>query len=191
MCSSRLISSQSRLHYEGLAQKWGSLFTVFLPGVILQLVHTNLWEELGWTGYLQSALQERRGPLLASLMVAPVFALFHLPAFFVSGWIADEGPCPGQERTQRRFHGTLLEKFSLRLLHETGVESQPQLDHLQGVALCQRLAQMLDRWVVPHAAVFDGTQFDARRNNNNVVPDVNRVAARRYDLFRHIVQDQL
>jgi transposase len=37
MCSSRLISSQSRLHYEALAQKWGSLFTVFLPGVILQL----------------------------------------------------------------------------------------------------------------------------------------------------------
>src|SRR5829696_10231138 len=50
---------------------------------------------------------------------------------------------------------------------------------------------MLDRWVVPLAAVFDGTQFDARRNNNNVVPDVNRVAAHRYDLFRHIVQDQL
>jgi membrane protease YdiL (CAAX protease family) len=76
---------------EALAQNWGLLFTVFLPGVILPFLHTNLWEELGWTGYLQSTLQERRGPLLASILVAPVFALFHLPAFFVSGWIADEG----------------------------------------------------------------------------------------------------
>ena len=76
---------------EALTQKWGLLFTVFLPGVILPFLHTNLWEELGWTGYLQSTLQERRGPLLASIMVAPVFALFHLPALFVSGWIMDEG----------------------------------------------------------------------------------------------------
>jgi uncharacterized protein len=75
---------------EALAQKWGLIFTVFLPGVILPFLHTNLWEELGWTGYLQSTLQERRGPLLASVMVAPVFALFHLPAYFVAGWIVDE-----------------------------------------------------------------------------------------------------
>ena len=75
---------------ESLAQKWPLLFTVFLPGVILPFLHTNLWEELGWTGYLQSSLQERRGPLLASVLVAPVFVLFHLPAYFVAGWIVDE-----------------------------------------------------------------------------------------------------
>ena len=76
---------------EALAQKWGLLFTVFLPGVIVPFLHTNLWEELGWTGYLQSTLQEKRGPLLASVIVAPFFALFHLPALFVSGWIMDDG----------------------------------------------------------------------------------------------------
>ena len=76
---------------EALAQNWGLVFTVFLPGIIVPFVHTNLWEELGWTGFLQSTLQERRGPLLASIIVAPFFALFHLPAMFVSGWIADEG----------------------------------------------------------------------------------------------------
>ena len=75
---------------EALAQKWGLIFTVFLPGVILPFLHTNLWEELGWAGFLQSTLQERRGPLLASVMVAPVFVLFHLPAYFVAGWIVDE-----------------------------------------------------------------------------------------------------
>jgi len=77
---------------EALAQKWGLLLTVFLPGVVLPFLHTNLWEELGWMGFLQSTLQERRGPLLASLMVAPVFALFHLPAYFVAGWIVDNTP---------------------------------------------------------------------------------------------------
>ena len=74
---------------EALAQKWGLLFTVFLPGVVLPFLHTNLWEELGWTGLLQATLQDRHGPLLASIIVAPFFALFHLPAFFVSGWIVD------------------------------------------------------------------------------------------------------
>ena len=73
-----------------LARNWGLLFTVFLPGVVVPFLHTNLWEELGWTGFLQSTLQERRGPLLASLIVVPFFALFHLPARFVAGWIVDE-----------------------------------------------------------------------------------------------------
>ncbi len=75
---------------ETLAQRWGLLFTVFLPGVIVPFLHTNLWEETGWTGFLQSTLQDRHGPLLASVMVAPVFTLFHLPAYFVAGWIVDE-----------------------------------------------------------------------------------------------------
>lgn len=73
-----------------LARNWALLFTAFLPGVIVPFLHTNLWEELGWTGFLQSTLQDRRGPLLASLIVAPFFALFHVPARFVAGWIADD-----------------------------------------------------------------------------------------------------
>ena len=73
-----------------LAGNWALLFTAFLPGVIVPFLHTNLWEELGWTGFLQSTLQDRRGPLLASLIVAPFFALFHVPARFVAGWIADD-----------------------------------------------------------------------------------------------------
>jgi len=73
-----------------LAQNWALVFTVFLPGVVVPFLHTNLWEELGWTGFLQSTLQDRRGPLVASLIVVPFFALFHLPARFVAGWIVDE-----------------------------------------------------------------------------------------------------
>jgi uncharacterized protein len=75
---------------EAFARNWVLLFTAFLPGVIVPFLHTNLWEELGWTGFLQSTLQDKRGPLLASLIVVPFFALFHLPARFVAGWIVDE-----------------------------------------------------------------------------------------------------
>jgi len=98
---------------EELAQKWGLLFTVFLPGVILPFLHTNLWEELGWAGFLQSTLQERRGPLLASVMVAPVFALFHLPAYFVSGWIVDEHTPLSQLPTVLVEYGAVVAVFAI------------------------------------------------------------------------------
>ena len=78
---------------EALGRNWSLLFTVFLPGALVPFGLVNLWEETGWTGFLQSTLQERHGPLLASLMVAPLFALIHLPGFFAAGFINDE-PTP-------------------------------------------------------------------------------------------------
>jgi len=78
---------------EALAQNWSLLFTVFLWGVLVPFVIVNVFEETGWTGFMQHTLQERHGALLASIMVAPAFAFIHLPAFFVAGWINDE-PTP-------------------------------------------------------------------------------------------------
>ena len=68
---------------EALAQKWPLFFTMFLPAILVPLVLTQLFEEAGWTGFMQDTLQERHGPLLASIMVAPAFALFHLPFTFL------------------------------------------------------------------------------------------------------------
>ena len=68
---------------EALAQKWPLFFTMFLPGILIPLVITHLSEEAGWTGFMQDTLQGRRGPLLASIMVAPAFVLFHLPLSFL------------------------------------------------------------------------------------------------------------
>jgi membrane protease YdiL (CAAX protease family) len=68
---------------EALAQKWQLFFTMFLPGVLVPLVLTHLGEEAGWTGFMQDTLQDRRGPLLASIMVAPAFVLFHFPLTFL------------------------------------------------------------------------------------------------------------
>jgi membrane protease YdiL (CAAX protease family) len=75
---------------ESLARNWPLLFTVFLPGVAIPFVFVNLWEETAWTGFMQHTLQEGRGPLLASVVVAPFFALIHMPGFFVAGFISDE-----------------------------------------------------------------------------------------------------
>jgi membrane protease YdiL (CAAX protease family) len=68
---------------EALAEKWPLFFTMFLPSIFIPLVITHLFEETGWTGFMQDTLQDRRGPLLASILVAPAFALFHLPLVFL------------------------------------------------------------------------------------------------------------
>jgi uncharacterized protein len=68
---------------EALVEKWPLFFTMFLPGILIPLVITHLAEEAGWTGFMQGTLQERRGPLLASILVAPAFVLFHFPLTFL------------------------------------------------------------------------------------------------------------
>src|SRR5215207_11283483 len=68
---------------EALARNWPLFFTMFLRGIVVPLVITHLFDEAGWTGFMQDALQDRHGPLLASVMVAPAFVLFHLPLSFV------------------------------------------------------------------------------------------------------------
>jgi uncharacterized protein len=69
-----------------LTDKWRLLFTVVLPELVLLILFFNLAEEVGWTGFLQARLQERHGPLKASLIVTVPFALFHLP-----GWMVEFG----------------------------------------------------------------------------------------------------
>ena len=62
-----------------LVERWPLLFTLFLPEVLLPFLTIQLFEEAGWTGFMQHTRQERRGPLAASVLVAPAFVLQHLP----------------------------------------------------------------------------------------------------------------
>jgi len=73
-----------------LPGKWRLLAGVVVPGLLVPFVLINLPEEAGWTGFLQARLQRRHGALSASLLVAPAFALIHLPAYFVAGWISED-----------------------------------------------------------------------------------------------------
>jgi membrane protease YdiL (CAAX protease family) len=70
-----------------LAGKWPLFFTMFLPEVLFPLVFIQIFEEAGWTGFMQHALQERRGPLLASVLVAPAFFLMHLPPLLLDSGV--------------------------------------------------------------------------------------------------------
>jgi membrane protease YdiL (CAAX protease family) len=68
---------------EALLGKWPLFFTMFLPEVLLPFLFIQLFEEAGWTGFMQHTLQERRGPIVASVLVAPAFILMHLPPLLI------------------------------------------------------------------------------------------------------------
>jgi membrane protease YdiL (CAAX protease family) len=80
LCASVIFGSAP---LNALVEKWELLFTVVLPQLVLLIVFYNVAEEVGWTGFLQARLQERHGPLKASLIVTVPFALFHLPSWMV------------------------------------------------------------------------------------------------------------
>ena len=72
---------------EVLTERWPLLFTLFLPEVLFPFLFIQIFEEAGWTGFMQHTLQERRGPLLASILVAPAFVLQHLPILLMDAGI--------------------------------------------------------------------------------------------------------
>jgi membrane protease YdiL (CAAX protease family) len=57
------------------------LLTAYVPQLVLALVTVQLFEELGWAGFVQHRLQARHGALKASLLVALAFAFLHLPTY--------------------------------------------------------------------------------------------------------------
>jgi uncharacterized protein len=73
---------------EALADDWRLLFTRVLPVLLLQFALFQLAEEVGWMGFLQARLQDRHGPLKASLLVTVPFALWHLPDQFAQAGLA-------------------------------------------------------------------------------------------------------
>ena len=74
---------------EGLVANIASVPTAFLLGVVVLALLGNLWEESSWSGFVTARLQARYGPLRASLIVAPLFGLYHLPLFFIIGGLSD------------------------------------------------------------------------------------------------------
>jgi uncharacterized protein len=68
-------------------RQWPLYFTTFLPNVLIIGVAAQIWEEGGWSGFAVPRLQQRFGAWRACLILGPLWALFHLPLFFVPGQI--------------------------------------------------------------------------------------------------------
>jgi uncharacterized protein len=71
---------------DDLAKNWPLIFTSYLPQVLVAVVVIGLAEETGWRGFAFPRLQERRGPLVGTAVLAVVWALWHLPNLLFGGW---------------------------------------------------------------------------------------------------------
>jgi membrane protease YdiL (CAAX protease family) len=57
----------------------------YVPGLLLQMVTTGLAEEPGWRDFALPRLQRRFGPLTGTMILGPLWTVWHLPLFF-SDW---------------------------------------------------------------------------------------------------------
>ena len=58
----------------------------WLSLIVYVFFHGPLGEEPGWRGFALPRLQRLHGPLLGSLILGPLWALWHLPMFWVPAW---------------------------------------------------------------------------------------------------------
>ncbi len=57
----------------------------FAPYLLLMVFLGGGQEELGWRGYILDPLEERLGPWLGNLVLAVVWAVWHVPLIFIPG----------------------------------------------------------------------------------------------------------
>ena len=74
----------------GAVSHWSLLLTVFLPFVGFGILIPGIDEEPGWRGFALPRLQQRYGPLWASVILGALHGLWHIPALFTALY----GPLP-------------------------------------------------------------------------------------------------
>ncbi len=72
-----------------LLQDWPIFFTAYLPNTLVVFLLVSIWEEIGWSGYAAPALQRRFGGVAAAAIVGALWALWHLPTYFLDGQVVD------------------------------------------------------------------------------------------------------
>jgi membrane protease YdiL (CAAX protease family) len=73
---------------QGVASNLAGIPTELMLGILVLALFGNLREETSWSGFVTARLHARHGPLKASLIVAPLFGLYHLPLFFIVGGLS-------------------------------------------------------------------------------------------------------
>jgi membrane protease YdiL (CAAX protease family) len=68
---------------QSLANNWILIFTLYLPALFTSYLVDPIGEETGWTGFALPRLQQRFKPWLSAVILGVLWAIWHLPAFFV------------------------------------------------------------------------------------------------------------
>lgn len=99
---------------------FGANLPQFLPNYVVQVVLIavliSLWEETGWMAFLTARWQKRFGPVIASLMVAPLFGLGHFPLLFLAGGLTDSGRLTASEFPEYIFYLLVLFAVPVRFI---------------------------------------------------------------------------
>jgi membrane protease YdiL (CAAX protease family) len=69
----------------------GYVLTYLVTFVFVAVLGGPLGEEIGWRGFALPRMQPLQGPLVGSLILGLVWALWHLPEFMVPTWAATSG----------------------------------------------------------------------------------------------------
>lgn len=74
----------------GAVTHWSLLFSTFLPLAAFGILIPAIDEEPGWRGFALPRLQQRYGPVVASLILGGLHGIWHIPAVFTRFF----GPLP-------------------------------------------------------------------------------------------------
>jgi membrane protease YdiL (CAAX protease family) len=64
-------------------EKWTLIFTLYLPALATSYLLNPIGEETGWTGFALPFLEKRFAPWLSAIILGVIWAVWHLPGFFV------------------------------------------------------------------------------------------------------------
>jgi uncharacterized protein len=84
--------SMQGVPWEELRANWATIFSAYLPLVLIFPAVITWGEEPGWRGFALTRLQERYHPLVSSLIVGFFHGLWHLPIYFLVVGPAANGP---------------------------------------------------------------------------------------------------